>query len=380
MRKTLTLNLKILFLCSVIFAQSQEIQQKNYSESIPYSPRKFSNEQPESQNDKKKKKTAPEKPTRGINNLQRETINESGLINIPISVFDRNGQPIKDLQKTDFKIFINDAEQEIASFSTEEQPLNLILILDISPSLAYEFEDIKIFASSIAASLKPQDKIQIITFSEKVTVLNELTGDRRIIDKAVKKIKFGDGTSIYEAISSIFKNQVSKLEGRKTIVLLTDAVDTTSRKSTYENSLTEAEKSDAVIFPFYIDTFKSISKPSNTGRKSLPRTSAIDQILNSILSGQSQTAGSAKADYIRGKQYLLDLAALSGGRAMEAKNLPEFKKENFENILNSVKPRYFVTIDQRKIVNQPRGGQIKVRVNRPNLIVKSRASFIAEVS
>jgi VWFA-related protein len=280
----------------------------------------------------------PEKTARSINNSPQKTIDEFGLINIPISVFDKNSQPFMGLQKTDFKIFINDAEQEIAAFSTEEQPLNLILILDISPSLAFEFDDLKNFASSVAASLQPQDKIQIITFDEKVRILTELTGDRQTIDKAVKKINFGDGTSVYEAIKSIFKNQINIIEGRKTIVLLTDGVDTTSRKATYESSLTEAEKSDAVIFPFYIDSSKNFLKTSTKGKKTFPGTGAIDQVLNDILSGQSQPVGSTKAEYELGKQYLLDLAALSGGKALEVKNLSAIKIENFINILNVLNP------------------------------------------
>lgn len=378
MRKTSNFILVVLFLYSMIFAQTQQSQQTNYSESTPYSPHKFNNQQPKSQKDKKNKtKASSEKQTRSIDNAPQKTIDENKSINIPISVFDSNNQPMIDLQKADFKIFINDQEQEISSFTTEEQPLNLILVLDTSPSTAYEIEAIRNFASNIADTLKPRDKMQLIEFSANVNILSELTNDRQIIKKAVKKLKIGDGTSLYEAIKFIFQNQIKTLEERKTIVLLTDAVDTTSRTANYETSLTEAEKNDAVVFPFYIDTFENRSKIYSSTGGLFPPSSVIGQILDNQLLNLPTTS---KADYELGKQYLFDLALLSGGRAIEIKNLAKLKTTDLATILNLLKPRYFITVDTKNIDNLPPRGQIKVRVNRPNLIVQSRGSYVAKKS
>lgn len=352
MRDASKVILVILSLCVVIFAQSQEFKEKNYSESIPYSPRKINN-----QPDKNKIKKLPEKSIQNSKNVNS--------INIPLYIFDEKGQPVKNLQKTDVKIFIDNQEREISSFSNEQPPLNLVLILDTSASTDSEIKDIKTFALNISDSLQPQDKLQIIEFNEKVKVQNELTNDRQIINKAIKNLKSGNGTSLYDTVKSVFQNQINHSTERKTIILLSDAVDTASLKADYENSLFEAEKNDAVVFPFHLDTSKS--------------NPTVDMITSKPSNAPIQTSKQplfTKNDYEIGKQYLLDLALLSGGRAFEVKNLSLLQTTELSNILNLFKPGYFITVETGKIEKIPPRGQIKVRINRPSLIVQARGSYV----
>jgi VWFA-related protein len=371
MRKILIFIFGFLLLCSIIFAQSQESQRKNYSESIPYTPRKIANKQSKSQKDKSNKNNNSTKnQPQSVDDEPQKTF-ENKSINIPIAVSDANGQPVKDLGKADFKVFINDLEREISSFSIDEQPLNLILILDTSPSTAYKIEDIKIFAAKAAEILQTQDKIQLIEFNGKVNVLTELTNDRQVINNAIKEIKMGAGTSIYEAIKYIYRKQINLLEGRKTVVLLTDAVDTTSRTADYETSLAEAAKSDAVVFPFYLDTYEQNSKNPDV----------IQSILGVInFPALRNRSGSSKADYELGQQYLVDLASLSGGRAIQVKNFSLINKSVLENTLNLLKPRYFISVNTENTDNLQEHKQIRVRVNRSNLNVQARGSYQAEKS
>lgn len=350
--------LAVLLLSVAVFSQSRESQEKNYSESIPYSSRKINNQQSKSQPEKKNKiNKSSEKQLQNSNDIKS--------INIPLSVFDVSGQPVENLQKTDVKIFIDNRECKISSFSNEEQPLNIILILDTSASNFNDIKNIKTFASNVVASLQPRDRIQIIEFNEKVKIQTDLTNDSQIINKAIKNLKTGNGTSLYDAVQSVFQNQINSLRERKTIILLSDAIDTTSLKANYETSLREAEKNDAVVFSFYLDTSKS--------------NPTVNMITSRLPNGSIQTSKQplfTKNDYEIGKLYLLDLALLSGGRAFEVENLSTLQTAELSNILNLLKPGYFITVETNNIDNLPPHGQIKVRVNRPNLIVQSRGSYV----
>src|SRR5688572_14900160 len=62
---------------------------------------------------------------------------ETNLITIPVSVFDRNGLYIPNIQQNEFKIFEDGVEQEIAYFGTSDKPFTVVLLLDTSASTRY---------------------------------------------------------------------------------------------------------------------------------------------------------------------------------------------------------------------------------------------------
>ena len=179
---------------------------------------------------------------------------ETDLITIPVSVYDRNGVYIPNLRKEDFKIFEDGKEQEIAYFGAQDKPFTVILLIDTSPSTAYKIEEIQAAARRFVEELQPQDQVMVVEFDANVHVLTEATGDRQRIFKAIGKADFGSGTSIYDAIDFSLRKRLSKLEGRKAIVLFTDGVDTTSIRG-YDETVFESEEADALIFPIYYNTF-----------------------------------------------------------------------------------------------------------------------------
>ena len=145
---------------------------------------------------------------------------ETNLITIPVSVFDRNGLYIPGLRQSDFKIFEDGVEQEIAYFGTTDKPFTVVLLIDVSPSTAYRIEDIQRGAAAFVAQLEPQDSVIVMEFDHNVRVLAELTKDREKIYKAIRKADFGDGTSLYNAVDEALRKQLSKIEGRKAVVLV----------------------------------------------------------------------------------------------------------------------------------------------------------------
>ncbi len=360
MYKIINIFLMSLIICSVDFSQSQN---KTYSESISYSPRAINTNSTKTKNNKNQKSNK----SRETKNALPNEIDKNKFIHIPVSVFDSRNMFVEGLQSDNFKVFINEQEQNISTFSNEIRPLNLILILDTSPSTAYKIEDIKNFALNLVSRLQPQDKVQLINFNGKVRVSTELTNDRQIINKAISKLKIDDGTALYDAVKLIFHEQIKTIDADKTVVLLTDAVDTTSLRANYQSALEEAEKNDAVIFPFFLDTSEVNSKLVDIV------TFTPNQPLRT-----SKQPSITKAQYDIGRQFLIDLAALSGGTAIEVKKLENLKPEEIHSISTLLKPRYLITVELNTIKNLPFRSEIRVRINRPNLIIKSRGSFIIE--
>jgi len=289
---------------------------------------------------------------------------ETNLITIPVSVFDRNGLYIQALKQENFKIFEDGKEQEIAYFGTTDKPFTVILLIDTSPSTEYQIDEIHRAATSFVDQLKPQDNVMVIEFDGNVQVLTEATNDRQKIYKAIKKADFGSGTALYDSIDFSLRKRLSTVEGRKAIVIFTDGVDTQSRKSNYDSTLDMAEESDAMIFPIYYNTFST--QPANA-RTSLPDLGR---------GRQRDALGQSAAEYALGKKYLEELALYTGGRVFRPEATPGGLTAAFEGIAEELRRQYnigYIPTDEGKTGQRK---QIRVRVDRPNLVLRSRDSYI----
>ena len=125
--------------------------------------------------------------------LEDEVKVDTTLVTIPVSVFDRNGLYIPNLKQSDFKVFEDGKEQEIAYFGTSDRPFTVILLIDTSPSTEYKIDEIRAAAVAFVDQLKPQDRVMVIEFDANVNVLTEATSDRQLIYKGIRKADFGGG-------------------------------------------------------------------------------------------------------------------------------------------------------------------------------------------
>ncbi|MEQ1923776.1 MAG: VWA domain-containing protein, partial [Pyrinomonadaceae bacterium] len=292
------------------------------------------------------------------------------LVTIPVSVFDRNGLYIPGLRQQEFKIFEDGKEQEIAYFGTTDKPFTVALLIDTSPSTAYRIEEIRRAAIAFVDQLEPQDSVVVIEFNGSVNVRTQATTDRQKIYKAINKANFGDGTSLYSAVDEALRKQLGKITGRKAVVLFTDGVDTTSRKQTYDNTLSYAEESDSLIFPIYYNTY--LDNRQRNGQIGRPSIWGDPQ--------QVITRGVTAEEYTVGKKYLEDLADATGGRVFRPESTPGGLTAAFEGIAEELRRQYnigYVPSDEGKIGQRK---QIRVRVDRPNLVLRARDSYIVGAS
>ena len=286
---------------------------------------------------------------------------ETNLITIPVSVFDRNGLYIPNLLKENFKIFEDGVEQQIEFFATTENPFTVVLLLDTSPSTAFKIEEIQEAAIAFVNQLKPQDSVMVIEFDANVHVLTEATTDRNLIFRGIKKADFGGGTSLYDSVDFTLRKRLSKIQGRKAIVLFTDGVDTTSIKKGYDSSLREAEEADATIFPIYYNTFADNNRRNGGG---------IFSPFPTVM------GGTTRQEYALGRAYLKDLAESTGGRVFNADDTPGGLTRTFESIAEELRRQYSIGYIPQETGQVGQRKNIKVRVNRPNLIIRARDSYI----
>jgi len=309
---------------------------------------------------------------------------DTTLVTIPVSVMDRDGRYIPNLQKEEFRVWEDGVEQEVAFFQSVDKPFSVVLMLDTSPSTAFRLEDIQDAAISFVNQLRNDDRVMVVSFNDDIKILSEFTTDRRKLERAIEHARTDDGTRLYDAVDMVINQQLSRVQGRKAIVLFTDGVDTTSRLASYESNLMDAQELDALIYPVQYDT----SEDMNSGNIQIaPPIDIFGQILGGILGGGRRGGrrgggggypsrrGTGRGDYEIGNQYLMELANNTGGREYHADSLQNMSYA-FANVAEELRRQYSIGYYPKRPPQPGQRRQIRVRARQPNLAVRSRDSYI----
>jgi VWFA-related protein len=189
------------------------------------------------------------------------------VVNVLAIVKDKKGHLIPGLNKDDFELTEDNVPQEIRYFSKQtDTPLTLGILVDTSPSqqrvLPLEQEQGKTFIRQV---LRPKDMAFVLHFDLDVELLQDFTGDKNLLAKAIDQTVINGGggggplpgtfptsdraccTYLYDAVylssNELLKNEV----GRKVIIVLTDGEDAGS-KVKLETALEATQKSDVLIY------------------------------------------------------------------------------------------------------------------------------------
>ncbi|MDQ2937962.1 MAG: VWA domain-containing protein [Acidobacteriota bacterium] len=310
------------------------------------------------------------------------------LVTLPVSVTDRDGRYIPNLRKEDFRLWEDGIEQDVAFFSSVDKPFSLVLMIDTSGSTRFRLEDIQDAAITFVNQLRQDDSVMVVSFDDEVRVLTEFTNDRYRLRDAIRRTRTGDGTKLYDAVDLVMNQRLNRVSGRKAIVLFTDGVDTTSRHASYVSNIRDAEELDALIYPVQYDTYMDIGSGGSTWPGSGGSGSPVD-ILIQILGGINRGGGSRRGggggggggvgtsrhEYDVANRYLRELAEKTGARNYQADSTQNLAQA-FGNIAEELRRQYSLGYYPKTPAQAGQRRQIRVRVNQPNLAVRTRDSYV----
>ncbi|PWT87350.1 MAG: hypothetical protein C5B55_14900 [Blastocatellia bacterium] len=313
---------------------------------------------------------------------------DTNLVSVPVSVLDRQGRFVPDLKRDNFKVFENGVEQKIAYFEPTEKPFTVALVLDTSGSTFFHLWEIKEAAIAFAKQLRPQDRVLVVTFDEKVLLLTEATNDLNVVTEVINRYaNTGFSTRLYDAIDLVINQRLNRIQGRKAIVLFTDGVDTASYGATYQSTLRQAEELDALIYPIEYDTTDFIAATqaqsnvtivtSQSGSWPFPGRTSSRVIYGPPTGGIAQA--STMAEYKVADQYLHELAAKTGARLYSANDRNQLA-DAFSRIAEELRCQYSLGYYPQTNLDGGERRQIKVRVDQPNLAVRARDSYVQRMA
>jgi Ca-activated chloride channel homolog len=280
---------------------------------------------------------------------------ETSLVSVPVTVNDRQGNFISGLRKDDFRVFEDGVEQAIEWFASIEAPFHLVLLLDSSRSTVFRLEEIKQAAIDFVDQLRPQDSVMVISFDDAVEVNAEFTNDHRQLRRAIRNIRTGTSTRIYDAIELAITERLDEVDGRKAIVLFTEGTDTASRLVSERATVARVEESDALVYVIRYDT---------------------EHDLEDLVLGRGVRIGAMKSERQREPAYLRELAERSGARLYQAENLPSLNRA-FAQISSDLRNQYWLSYYPTKAARDGSYRRLRVSVNRSDVILRAREGYRA---
>jgi Ca-activated chloride channel homolog len=267
------------------------------------------------------------------------------LVNVQFSVTDRRGRFIPGMEMKDFVLEEDGKRQEILHFAREnELPLTIGMLIDTSPSVRPVFDEEKDTAVSFLESiLKPNDLALVIGFDRSVTLVQDFTDRARSLKTAINDLQIGGGTSLYDAIYLACKEKLGYEAGRKTIILISDGEDTTSKTKFFE-ALVAAHQSDTVIYTI-----------SNSQRGFFSRGGTVGGGDPGTLRKFSEETGGATFFVDRGNTF----------------------KKIFDQIAQELRSQYSVGYISTNSNKDGKFRQIKIVPRDSNYIVRARKGYYA---
>lgn len=187
----------------------------------------------------------------------------TNLVNVDITVLDKDGNPIANLGRKHFKLYDDGVPQAIANFGTAEAPMTICMLIEFSNkrwpflylALRYSYDFVRV--------IEPKDWVAVVTFDMKPTILTDFTQDRYEVIGALDQLRFPGFSEInlWDALAFTI-DRMKDIQGRKAILVVCTGFDTFS-KLTYDQALKIVRASDTAIYPISILEFMSVRYGEN---------------------------------------------------------------------------------------------------------------------
>ncbi|MEO6802198.1 MAG: VWA domain-containing protein [Granulicella sp.] len=283
---------------------------------------------------------APEEPK--VKNPNNETFSlrvDVPIVNLDVNVvLDKTHQFVPGLKAGNFLVLEDGVEQQVQTVRMAQTPITAVMLLEFAANSYYYIRDMQNASYSFYQSLRPQDYVAVITYDLRTHILTDFTNNKDVIANSIQSLTipgFSD-TNLFDALYETL-DRVSRIEGRKYIVLIGTGRDTFS-KLTLDKILAKVKASQNVTI-FTIGT---------------------GAFVNEMVGGRGGMSGGIRdLNYLQAQNQLKTFAAMTGGLSFS----PIFQGELpniFAQINDSIRNQYVLTYRPTNTKND--GSYRKVKV------------------
>ncbi len=256
------------------------------------------------------------------------------LVTVPVSITDAMNRPVTGLDRDNFQLFENKQPQEIKNFSSEDTPVSIGIILDVSGSMQNKLERAREAVRQFCESSNVQDEFFLITFSDAPRLATDFTNPDEI-ENALLGAQSRGRTSLLDAIYMGIRKMKDARYSRRALLIISDGGDNHSRYTDHDikNAVREAD-----ILIYAVGTYDRYATTQ---------------------------------EELLGPELLQDVAGVTGGQSYILSNVAELP-EVTRAVGSRLRHQYMLTYSPQKRSRDGKWHKINVKV----LLPKNWSSFL----
>jgi Ca-activated chloride channel homolog len=189
----------------------------------------------------------PKPPTEGPPQPRASIRVDSNLVLIPVTVTDPLNRPVTGLDKEHFRVFEDKIEQDISQFASDDAPLAVGLVFDVSGSMGDKLRKSRQAAAQFFRAANPEDEFFLVEFNERPRLAAPLTSNLEEIQNRLTFSQSKGRTALLDAVYLALHEMKKSRKPRKALLILSDGGDNSSRYTVSEVR-TLVRESESLIY------------------------------------------------------------------------------------------------------------------------------------
>ena len=295
---------------------------------------------------------------------QGAIVRNVNLVEVLFSVVTKREKLVTDLNKENFKVFDDGAQQDITDFSQPtDLPLRIGLVLDTSNSIRerLKFEQDAAIDFIFNALRRGKDQGFLMTFDDGAQIIRDFTGDTGDIRDTILKQRAGGGTSLYDAVYAASTHLLNNSplppgpnsDVRRVLVVISDGDDNSSNRSRGE-SVEMAQRAGVIIYSISTSTDWVSAEDEKDPSKRISR----------------------KYEKGEGDRVLEQLALETGGRAFFPYKVDDLG-QSFLDIGDELRHQYALAYSPPGRSPDGKYHTIRIQTDRKDVIVRARKGYFS---
>jgi Ca-activated chloride channel family protein len=277
------------------------------------------------------------------------------MVLVPVTVTDHYGKTIEGLRAKDFNVLDDRKPQQIVSFTIEDAPCSLGLVLDVSGSMHSTLGAAKDIAHAFFGTTNPDDEFQLLTVSTVPASLDGFTTDVAGLEKNIEFARPGGMTALIDTVYLGLSRMREAKRSRRGLLILSDGIDNNSRRSQKE-LMRVALEADVQVYTIIMDGGPGASSKAIPYRPAMIRKSWDRPQEN------------------QGPEMLEKLADKTGGLHFRVRNAAE-AKDAVIRVGRALRNEYVIGYQPPTSGTSGKLHRVHVKPNVPNVNVYARNGY-----
>ena len=169
------------------------------------------------------------------------------MVLVPVTVTDTMNRLVTGLEKEDFQVYENNGELKIASFASEDAPVSIGVVFDLSGSMTSKLIRARDSILQFIKTANPEDEFFVIGFNDRPELIEDFTSSVEDIEARLATVHSGHRTALLDAIYYGVEKMKEAKHQRKALLVVSDGGDNRSRYTEGEVR-SQVKESDTEIY------------------------------------------------------------------------------------------------------------------------------------